>query len=95
VPSVDRVAEAIAADVRAVLPAARTAICQRTVVVKEKYATIANTPAVDRQRPSATTAIPNLFLAGDWTATGLPPTIEGAVQSGHRAADLVTAHLAA
>jgi hydroxysqualene dehydroxylase len=93
--SVDRVAEAIAADVRAVLPAARTAICQRTVVVKEKYATIANTPAVDRQRPSATTAIPNLFLAGDWTATGLPPTIEGAVQSGHRAADLVTAHLAA
>ena len=90
---VGRIAETITADVRSVVPAARSATCVRTVVVKEKHATIATTPAADRRRPGSTTAVPNLFLAGDWTATGLPPTIEGAVQSGHRAADLVTAHL--
>ena len=89
----DRIAATVIADVRRVLPAARDAICLRSVVVKEKQATIATTPAADAQRPQASTGIPNLFLAGDWIATGLPPTIESAVQSGHHAADLVAAHL--
>ena len=60
-------------------------------VVKEKRATFAATPAQDRMRPPAKTALGNLVLAGDWTATGLPATIEGAIRSGHTAADRVLA----
>ena len=56
-------------------------------VVREKRATFAATPAQDRKRPPARTALANLVLAGDWTDTGLPATIEGAVRSGHAAAD--------
>jgi uncharacterized protein with NAD-binding domain and iron-sulfur cluster len=57
-------------------------------VTKEMSATFAWTPASSILRPTAQTPIPNLALAGDWTATGLPATIEGAVQSGLRAASL-------
>jgi len=60
-------------------------------VVKEKRATFAATPAQDALRPGTKTQWPNLFLAGDWTATGLPATIEGAVRSGRRAAELALA----
>ena len=59
-------------------------------IVKEKRATFAATPAQDARRPGAQTAWRNLFLAGDWTATGLPATIEGTIRSGYRAADLVS-----
>ena len=57
-------------------------------IVKEKRATFAATPEQNAKRPPATTPWSNLFLAGDWTQTGLPATIEGAVRSGHKAADL-------
>jgi squalene-associated FAD-dependent desaturase len=57
-------------------------------IVKEKRATFAATPAQLRRRPPAATAWRNLFLAGDWTATGLPATIEGAIRSGGTAAAL-------
>jgi hypothetical protein len=57
-------------------------------IVKEKRATFAQTPEAARRRPGARTACRNLFLAGDWTATGLPATIEGAIRSGHLAAAL-------
>lgn len=57
-------------------------------VVKEKRATFAATPAQDAKRPPPSTKWRNLILAGDWTQTGLPATIEGAVRSGFRAADL-------
>ncbi len=57
-------------------------------VVKEKRATFLATPAQLAKRPPAATGLPNLFLAGDWTDTGLPATIEGAVRSGFRAARL-------
>ena len=57
-------------------------------IVKEKRATFAATPAQDARRPGARTGWGNLFLAGDWTATGLPATIEGTIRSGFRAADL-------
>jgi squalene-associated FAD-dependent desaturase len=58
-------------------------------IVRERRATFAALPPQDRKRPAAKTQWDNLVLAGDWTATGLPATIEGAVRSGHRAADLV------
>ena len=60
-------------------------------VVKERRATFAATPDQDRKRPPAITAFGNLVLAGDWTATGLPATIEGAIRSGRTAADRVRA----
>jgi squalene-associated FAD-dependent desaturase len=58
-------------------------------IVRERRATFAATPAQNARRPAAVTAWRNLILAGDWTATGLPATIEGAVRSGNRAADLL------
>ena len=59
-------------------------------VVKERRATIAATAAQEQRRPEARTRFANLALAGDWTATGLPATIEGAIRSGQRAADVLT-----
>ena len=58
-------------------------------IVRERRATIAATPGENAKRPATATAWSNLFLAGDWTMTGLPATIEGAIRSGNRAADLV------
>jgi hydroxysqualene dehydroxylase len=58
-------------------------------IVRERRATFAATPEQDALRPKAITPLKNLFLAGDWTDTGLPATIEGSVRSGDRAADLV------
>jgi len=60
-------------------------------IVKEKRATFAATPAQDAKRPAAPTALSNLWLAGDWTRTGLPATIEGALRSGETAARLAMA----
>jgi squalene-associated FAD-dependent desaturase len=60
-------------------------------IVRERRATFAATPEQNALRPGASTALKNLFLAGDWTDTGLPATIEGSVRSGDRAADLVLA----
>jgi uncharacterized protein with NAD-binding domain and iron-sulfur cluster len=57
-------------------------------IVKERRATFAATPAQAAKRASARTDWVNLFLAGDWTDTGLPATIEGAVRSGQKAAEL-------
>jgi hydroxysqualene dehydroxylase len=59
-------------------------------IVRERRATFAATPAQDRRRPDARTACRNLFLAGDWTDTGLPATIEGAIRSGNRAATILS-----
>jgi squalene-associated FAD-dependent desaturase len=61
-------------------------------IVRERRATFAATPEENAKRPGAETGWTNLILAGDWTATGLPATIEGAVRSGNRAAELVAGH---
>ncbi len=61
--------------------------------IVEKRAALAATPQAFALRPGAATPHPNLFLAGDWTATGLPSTIEGAVRSGERAAEAAIAAL--
>jgi hydroxysqualene dehydroxylase len=60
-------------------------------IVRERRATFAATPEQNALRPGPITQWKNLFLAGDWTDTGLPATIEGSVRSGHRAAGLVLA----
>ncbi len=60
-------------------------------VVKERRATVAATAEQERLRPGARTGIVNLVLAGDWTATGLPGTIEGAIRSGRIAAEVLLA----
>ncbi len=86
---VDRTADDLAA---AIWPEVRMALglqgpMPKRRVVKERRATIAATAAQEARRPPARTPIVNLVLAGDWTATGLPGTIEGAVRSGHTAAE--------
>ena len=58
-------------------------------IIKEKRATFAQTPAQVRRRPPPCTAMHNLVLAGDWTDTGLPATIEGAIRSGQKAAEIL------
>ena len=58
-------------------------------IVRERRATFAATPAQDARRPGPATKWRNLVLAGDWTDTGLPATIEGAIRSGNRAADII------
>ncbi|MDE2582170.1 MAG: hydroxysqualene dehydroxylase HpnE [Rhodospirillales bacterium] len=86
---VDRPAEELAAqvwpEVRAALRLHADAPLPPFRVVKEKRATFAATAAQDRRRPAPRTALANLVLAGDWTATGLPATIEGAIRSGNHA----------
>jgi hypothetical protein len=57
-------------------------------IVKEKRATFAATPEQNAMRPGSATRLANLWLAGDWTQTGLPATIEGALRSGETAAAL-------
>ena len=62
----------------------------RSRVIKEKRATFSASPGVNAYRPSTTGAIANLLLAGDWTATGWPATMEGAARSGYAAASAAT-----
>jgi zeta-carotene desaturase len=77
------------AEVRQALPAARKAELVKATVIKEAAATFSPEPGVDRWRPKQQTAIPRLFLAGDWTATAWPATMEGAVRSGYLAAEAI------
>src|SRR6185503_20635128 len=71
-------------------PAAREAQLLKSTVIKEVHATYSPRPGVDRYRPGNTTAWPRVFLAGDWTATAWPATMEGAVRSGYLAAEAIT-----
>jgi squalene-associated FAD-dependent desaturase len=77
------------AEVRQALPAAREAKLVKATVIKEAAATFSPQPGVDRWRPKQQTLVNRLFLAGDWTDTGWPATMEGAVRSGYLAAEAV------
>ena len=74
-------------EVREFFPAAREAILVKSTVIKELHATYSPRPRIDAYRPTAATAWPRIFIAGDWTATGWPATMEGAVRSGYLAAE--------
>ena len=68
-------------------PASREAKLLKSTVIKEVHATYSARPGIDQYRPKPATAWPRVFLAGDWTATGWPATMEGAVRSGYLAAE--------
>jgi zeta-carotene desaturase len=70
-------------------PKAKEAILERAHVVKEVRATFSAAPGLELLRPCSATEVPNLFLAGDWTRSGWPATMEGAVRSGYLAAEAV------
>jgi zeta-carotene desaturase len=71
-------------------PAVREAKLEKSHVVKEIRATFSAAPGLELRRPVSRTSIPNLFLAGDWTRSGWPATMEGAVRSGYLAAEAVS-----
>ncbi|HTW30092.1 MAG TPA: hydroxysqualene dehydroxylase HpnE [Candidatus Sulfotelmatobacter sp.] len=81
------IVELALAEVREFFPDARPANLVKSTVIKEVNATYSPRPGIDAHRPSATTDWPRVLLAGDWTATGWPATMEGAVRSGYIAAD--------
>ena len=71
-------------------PVVKEAKVVKAAVIKEIYATYSIVPGLNQYRPGATTEWPRIFLAGDWTATGWPATMEGAVRSGYLAAEALT-----
>jgi uncharacterized protein with NAD-binding domain and iron-sulfur cluster len=84
--SVDELRELYVPALRELLPRARRANVESFLVTREHAATIRAVPGTAALRPAARTAIPGLLLAGAWTDTGGPATLEGAVLSGHAAA---------
>src|SRR5258708_6054645 len=87
----EEVQNLIVAELSQLFPAAETARVLRARVVTEHGATFSAVPSVDAIRPDQASPLPNLFLAGDWTATGWPATMEGAVRSGYLAAEKLLA----
>jgi len=77
-------------EVREFFPAARAANLVKSTVIKEVHATYSPRPGIDAFRPQQSTVWPRVFLAGDWTETGWPATMEGAVRSGYLAAEALT-----
>ncbi|PYV61940.1 MAG: hypothetical protein DMG97_41700, partial [Acidobacteria bacterium] len=74
-------------ELREFFPGARDANLVKATVIKEVNATFSPTPGIDQYRPISQTPWPHVFLAGDWTATGWPATMEGAARSGYLAAE--------
>ena len=84
-----RLLDTVVDEIRRTFPAAREARLVASRIVTDTTAVLPVRPGVDAVRPPATTAASNIFLAGDWTATGWPSTMEGAVRSGRLAAAAV------
>lgn len=80
-------------ELRRLFPKAREAALIRSLVIKEHQATLSPVPGTEAMRPEHQSPIANLFLAGDWTRTGLPATIESACASGHSCADLISSRI--
>jgi len=74
-------------------PAVRSAVLVKSAFVKEVHATFGVPPGIDAARPTAESPWPHCFLAGDWTATGWPSTMESAARSGHLAAEALSRSL--
>jgi zeta-carotene desaturase len=74
-------------------PAAADAKLEKAALVKEMHATFGVPPGIDASRPTSKSPWPNCFLAGDWTATGWPSTMESAARSGHLAAEAICASI--
>jgi len=72
-----------------VLPSSRKAQLLHGVVIKEPHATFSCQAGCDDYRLDQQSPLENLFVAGDWTRTGWPPTMEGAVRSSYRCAELI------
>jgi zeta-carotene desaturase len=87
------VIELALAELREFLPGVGRAQLIKGHVVKEPRATFRARPGLEAKRPGAVTPIGNLFLAGDWTKSGWPATMEGAVRSGYLAAEAVSEYL--
>jgi squalene-associated FAD-dependent desaturase len=87
----DEVMRQVIDELTRLFPQVRSAKLLRSRVVTEHAATFSAAPGVDRFRPPQSSPVPNLVLAGDWTATGWPATMEGAVRSGYLAAEAVLA----
>lgn len=87
--STDELVDLALKDLRACFPATHGSMLRHRVVIKEPHATFSPRVGSDRFRPDHRTPLENFFLAGDWTRTGLPASIEGAVQSGYRCAELI------
>jgi predicted NAD/FAD-dependent oxidoreductase len=87
------IVDEVVADLHAVFPAAASAKLLRWQLLTERDAVFSVRPGLDKVRPRQQTVIPNLLLAGDWTCTGWPATMEGAVKSGFLAAEALLAHL--
>jgi squalene-associated FAD-dependent desaturase len=87
----ETVVERIVRELAEIWPAAREANLLSSKVVTEHHAVFSARPGVDALRPSQRTNVPGFFVAGDWTATGWPSTMEGAVRSGYLAARLASA----
>lgn len=93
--STEAIANRVLADIRACLPAARCATLLRARPVKEHRATFAASPAFEEWRPTPGSRAQGVFLAGDYTATGWPATMEGATRSGYLAAESILTHFGA
>jgi uncharacterized protein with NAD-binding domain and iron-sulfur cluster len=85
----EEVQRRVTAELRSLFLPARSATVVRGRVVTEHAATFSAVPGVDRWRPKQESPLENLLVAGDWTATGWPATMEGAVRSGYLAAEAV------
>ena len=83
------IVEQVCAELAEVWPAARNAVLVKSRVITDRNAVFSPQPGHEALRPSAKTELDNVFLAGDWTATGWPATMEGAVRSGYLAAQAV------
>jgi len=82
-------------ELRGILPATRDAKLAKGTVIKETTATFSPSPGSDRWRPAQKSPLTALFLAGDWTFTGWPSTMEGAVRSGYLAAEAILTEMGA